>query len=228
MTATQQLTTGIRYFDVRTATKENVTDDWFFFHGFYGIAAKAVMQETRQFLDAHRDEVVILHFQNFYRMDGAEHEKLKEFLLATFEDIMVPSPPKQRPLQELTLESIRASNQQVIVLYQGASSVEQHRLFWSATEWLYSPRPNTPHVLDMTEKLTQWYDARPYNKFAVTQGLLTVDAQTMMANTDRDHEAALTSKCNPVLSSWYQVLVQQELPQQQKLTTSQQKKQFPQ
>lgn len=201
MTVTEQLEAGIRYFDIRTAGKDNVTDDWFSYHGFYGSRMKPIMHDVKQFLQQHPKEVVLFHFQGFYKIDEEEHQRVKEFVLGLFGDILVPSPVGNSA--NLTLEEIQSKKQQLIVLYND-TEVGKHPLFWSAEEFLHNPWPNTPDVIVMVDKLTTWYNQgeRPYGWFGVTQGVLTPSVETIVSNTMRDLKTCLTYKGNPALTGW--------------------------
>lgn len=53
---TQQLNNGIRYFDLRTATKESEAN-FYFVHGLYAAEVGTFMNAVNSFLNAHSSEV---------------------------------------------------------------------------------------------------------------------------------------------------------------------------
>ncbi|KAF9424580.1 hypothetical protein HW555_000391 [Spodoptera exigua] len=76
----QQLLIGIRYFDLRLATK--VGDDKFYFtHGLYGDEISLALGQIRKFVDSHPGEVVILDCQHFYGFSREDHMRLRRYLL---------------------------------------------------------------------------------------------------------------------------------------------------
>ncbi|XP_056645596.1 PI-PLC X domain-containing protein 3-like isoform X2 [Diorhabda sublineata] len=62
--AKDQLIRGIRYFDLRTSTKEG-TDDLYIVHTLYSVPIQTCLDEINSFLDLHPKEVIII-----YRIDG--------------------------------------------------------------------------------------------------------------------------------------------------------------
>lgn len=57
--ATEQLMAGIRYFDLRVATKEG-TEDFYFVHGLYSDNVQAVLNDMVKFLESHPQEVSLV------------------------------------------------------------------------------------------------------------------------------------------------------------------------
>lgn len=55
-TVTEQLVQGIRYFDLRIATKEK-EDNFYFVHGLYGGEVSGILGEIKTFLETHPFEV---------------------------------------------------------------------------------------------------------------------------------------------------------------------------
>lgn len=57
-----QLQAGVRYFDLRVATKED-TNEVFFVHGLYSCSMYKELVKIRAYLNAHRGEVSFANFQ---------------------------------------------------------------------------------------------------------------------------------------------------------------------
>lgn len=53
-----QLKAGVRYFDLRLATKKG-TDELYFVHGLYSCSVDVVLDEINDFLNTHTQEVSI-------------------------------------------------------------------------------------------------------------------------------------------------------------------------
>ncbi|XP_013200996.2 PI-PLC X domain-containing protein 3 [Amyelois transitella] len=131
----QQLLIGIRYFDLRLATK-NGTDSFFFTHGVYADEITGPLEKVREFIDSHPEEVVILDCQHFYGFDIEDHRRLMLVLIKMFGNRLVP---RQIDLQAITLNSLHRLRQQVVVVYRH-QSVYSMSEFWQP-QMMPSPWP---------------------------------------------------------------------------------------
>ncbi|XP_053610444.1 PI-PLC X domain-containing protein 3 isoform X2 [Plodia interpunctella] len=131
----QQLQIGIRYLDLRLATK-NGTDSFFFTHGLYAEEITKPLEQVKDFLDTHPEEVVIVDCQHFYGFDIADHRRLMFMLLRMFANRLVP---RQVDLREITLSSLHRLRQQIVIVYRHASGYSMAE-FWPP-EMLPSPWP---------------------------------------------------------------------------------------
>lgn len=61
---TDQLKSGIRYIDLRVATKEG-TNELYFVHALYACEISNELQKIRIFIDSHPKEVSLLHREIF-------------------------------------------------------------------------------------------------------------------------------------------------------------------
>lgn len=199
MTAAEQLVAGVRYFDIRTAGKDNVTDEWFVYHGFYGEKIRTIMIETRQFLDEQRKEIVLLDFCCFFKIDDAEHKNIISFLLETFSDVMLPRPINH--LNESTLGNIWLQQKQVIVFYP-EEHTQGNKLFWPRN-YITGGWANTIEVPELIEYVEKRYENdRTDNEFATTGANLTPNAVLIVTNPLRSLETSLAYKANLAFSSW--------------------------
>lgn len=204
MTIYEQLKAGIRYLDMRIAAKENITQDWFFYHKLYGFSAQDMLEETRDFLVQHPKEVVILDFQHFAHFTELHHNQFRYFLLELYSDTMVPRPDV---LESLTLELLWSMKKQVIVLYAGYEG--NHPLFWPRAQYIDNPWPNHPYVPPMLDYLGSRYGVDRINRtssFYVTQGVLSPNnfIAEIEKNPNTSLETTLAQKCNLALSGWIQ------------------------
>lgn len=62
LSATDQLKSGIRYFDIRIATKDK-SEDLFIVHTLYSDKALPIYDEINQFLNKHPQEVSKIYFK---------------------------------------------------------------------------------------------------------------------------------------------------------------------
>ncbi|XP_026748010.1 PI-PLC X domain-containing protein 3 isoform X2 [Trichoplusia ni] len=131
----QQLLIGIRYFDLRLATKPD-DDNFYFTHGLYGDEISTALTQVKEFTESHPGEVVILDCQHFYGFTREHHQKLMRYLLNLYGPRLVP---RQIDLQAITLNSLNRLKMQVIVVYRN-ESVYATSEFWQP-QMLPSPWP---------------------------------------------------------------------------------------
>ncbi|XP_026756144.2 PI-PLC X domain-containing protein 3 isoform X2 [Galleria mellonella] len=165
----QQLLIGIRYFDLRLATKKDASN-FFFTHGLYAEEITKALQQIKDFIDSHPGEVVILDLQHFYGFTAEDHQKLMRYLLNLFRTKLVP---RQIDLQAITLNSLSRLRQQVVVVYR-YQSVNAISEFWQS-QLLPSPWPQqdrTTGLINFLHNITR----RPGIGF-VHQAVLTPTPQ---------------------------------------------------
>ncbi|XP_045775125.1 PI-PLC X domain-containing protein 3 isoform X1 [Maniola jurtina] len=145
--ALQQLLIGIRYLDLRLATKTGV-DQFFFTHGMYADEISKPLQQVKDFVDQHPHEVVILDFQHFYGFTSEDHQKLIRYVLNLFGPQLVP---RQPDLNGVTLNSLYRLRQQVIVVYRHPSVLSTGE-FWQP-QMLPSPWPQQDSIRGLLDFL---------------------------------------------------------------------------
>ncbi|RZC35554.1 PI-PLC-X domain containing protein [Asbolus verrucosus] len=165
---TQQLANGIRYFDLRIATKAGA-DGFYFVHLLYSAKINQVLEQIRDFLDAHPQEVVILDCQHVYVTQQMEHERLIQIFAATFGPKMAPY---NRDMEELTLDCLSRANRQVLLVYRYGEAMEGHRLLWPSG-CLPTPWPDTVSAPKLFEFLNDKLRERDYSVGYVSQCVLT-------------------------------------------------------
>lgn len=138
--ALQQLLIGIRYFDLRLATK-NGTDNFFFTHGVYAAEISQPLNQIKNFINEHPHEVVVLDFQHFYRFTPDDHQRLIRFILNLFGPQLVP---RKQDLDSITLNSLFRLRTQVIVVYRH-QSVYSTGEFW-VPQMIPSPWPQQDNI----------------------------------------------------------------------------------
>ncbi|XP_063387031.1 PI-PLC X domain-containing protein 3 [Cydia fagiglandana] len=136
----QQLLIGIRYLDLRLATKPG-TEEFFFTHGLYAEEISSALRQVKDFVDTHPEEVVILDLQHFYGFTPTDHQRLMRLLINLYGSKLVP---RHLDLRSVTLNSLNRLNQQVIVVYRN-ESVYTTTEFWQP-QMLPSPWPQQDKV----------------------------------------------------------------------------------
>lgn len=136
----QQLQIGIRYFDLRLATKEG-TKEFFFTHGVYAEEISKALNQVKEFVDTHPGEVVILDCQHFYGFNPDDHQRLIRYLIGIYGSRLVP---RQLNLQSITLNSLSRLRQQVIIVYRH-QSVYGYAELWQP-QMMPSPWPQQDRI----------------------------------------------------------------------------------
>ncbi|XP_022121691.2 PI-PLC X domain-containing protein 3 isoform X1 [Pieris rapae] len=138
--ALQQLLMGIRYFDLRLATKTG-SDHFYFTHGVYAGEITEPLHQIKDFINSHPGEVVILDLQHFYGFTADDHQKLIRYILNMFGPKLVP---RIQNLQSITLNSLQRLGQQVVIVYRNPS-VQSTGEFWQSN-MLPSPWPQQDSI----------------------------------------------------------------------------------
>lgn len=182
----QQLCAGIRYLDLRVAEEKDIEpNDLYFTHGLLGGKIQPGLQEIASFLEEHKQEVVILDFNHFYKMNKTTHEQLYQLIVQTFGSKLCPFISPSEWQDKLTLSNLWQNNKQVIAFYQ-SDSAKEHGELWPQLA-IRSPWPNTCDLSKMISYLEENYRTRhqmpsPTNMFYVCQGVLTPDFPYMVSH----------------------------------------------
>ncbi|XP_072387265.1 PI-PLC X domain-containing protein 3-like [Diabrotica undecimpunctata] len=185
--ANDQLIRGIRYFDIRTSTKEG-TDELYIVHSLYSVPLQDCLNDINTFLSTHPQEVVILDFQHFFGFDDSIHKRLVQDIKNTFGAKLIPYTNK---MDTITLESMATEKYQIFVIYriQGTS-------FWP-TETFPNPWPDTVSKQDLINSLDNNLAKRNPDIPFISQCVLTPDAGFIIAN----FLSSLEEKCAKELES---------------------------
>ncbi|KAJ8924548.1 hypothetical protein NQ315_000696 [Exocentrus adspersus] len=175
--ATEQLVSGVRYFDLRVATKEG-TDDFYFVHGLYSDNVKEVLVSITEFLNSHPQEAVILDFQHFYAFTDSDHERLMEILSKTFEAKMVPYTDS---MDIVTLKYMAAHQYQVITIYRSDAARFGQPLLWPSSTFP-TPWPDTVSTDDLFAALDEGIKTRSSAVGFVSQCVLTPSLAFILKN----------------------------------------------
>ncbi|KAL3978959.1 serine/threonine-protein kinase N2 [Sarotherodon galilaeus] len=124
-TIEEQLSMGIRYFDLRVAHKPNdSSSDLYFTHVIYThVTVLETLESVAAWLEAHPKEIVILACSHFEGMDDKCHESFIWSLKKLFGSKLCPQKESV-----LTLRSLWASGYQVILSYECQLAVRHQEL----------------------------------------------------------------------------------------------------
>ncbi|KAF2354257.1 PLC-like phosphodiesterase TIM beta/alpha-barrel domain [Trinorchestia longiramus] len=158
---TQQLSNGVRYFDLRVMEREG---RFYFVHGLFGDDMQIVLEEISSFLWTQPSEVVLLDFQHLYEFSPAHHRGLVATIEQAFRGALCPV----MPLHNLTLHQLNQNHYQVLVFYRSdaVNNFEQNFL-WTGFV-IPNPWPRTTNVDEMLEFLAAQLDDRNPDIFHVT------------------------------------------------------------
>lgn len=189
---TQQLEAGIRYFDLRVATRPDTPDDddgiddLYLVHGLFGPRLEIALDSIQQFLNEHSQEIVLLDFNHFYRMNPADHGKCVRIIQNTFQDKLCPHQP-----EAVTLKWMWENHYQVIVFYHSISEeiktyIPKDMLnnLWGG-DLIPSPWHNVSNTEGLIKSLDKTHTEKKQciqsrKEFHVTQGVLTPDAKLIV------------------------------------------------
>nr|CDS27210.1 PLC phosphodiesterase TIM beta alpha barrel domain [Hymenolepis microstoma] len=167
----EQLSAGIRYFDLRVMRRQS-NSLFYFVHGQFAETLSTELLTIHSFLQDHPKEVVILDFNHLYCF--FHPEDLSEFvayIISVFGSMLAPRTDRIPCLKDLW----EKGHQVICILHEISEYVEM----WIPAK-ISSPWPNTVDL----EKLMSFINSHPPtedNQFHVTQGILTPDKDYLVA-----------------------------------------------
>lgn len=206
LSVADQLLAGIRYFDIRLATRPRCAG-LFCVHGLYGLKIDDVLAEIDSFLESHEKEVVLLDFKSFCDFDGDAHDALAKTVMARFGSRMCRFADARR----VTLDRLWRDRHQVVAFYHhrchGGDDGDDDAAMTSHGFWpgdaIRSPWPNTTDVPKLLKVLEGNLErGRPESIFHVTQGVLTPDTGCIVRNLCTTLEEVLAHKVAPPFVKW--------------------------
>ncbi|KAL2090001.1 hypothetical protein ACEWY4_014689 [Coilia grayii] len=143
----EQLTAGIRYFDLRIAHKpHDKSDDLYFTHVIYTyVTVMETLQEISSWLDSHPKEIVILALRQFEGLSEKLHETFIYSLKRTFASKLCP---RTEPVT--TLRRLWSLKYQVVLSYDDQAAA-RHDDLWPAVPYLWANKPTAEGLLDYLE-----------------------------------------------------------------------------
>ncbi|XP_026201307.1 PI-PLC X domain-containing protein 1 [Anabas testudineus] len=138
-----QLSMGIRYFDLRVAHKPNdPSSDLYFTHVIYThLTVLETLLSVATWLKSHPKEIIILACSHFEGMDEKRHESFIFSLKKLFGSKLCP---RKEPV--LTLRSLWASGYQVILSYDCQTAI-RHQELWPDIPYLWANKRTAQEVI---------------------------------------------------------------------------------
>ncbi|XP_008279494.1 PI-PLC X domain-containing protein 1-like [Stegastes partitus] len=196
----EQLSMGIRYFDLRVAHKpSDSSSDLYFTHVIYThLTVMETLVSVASWLKSHPKEVVILACSHLEGMDDARHESFIYSLKNLFGSKLCP-----RKESVLTLRSLWASGYQVILSYDSQVAA-RHEELWLAIPYWWANQQTAQGVisyLDWNKEL-----GRPEGFFV--SGLNLTADRGYIAKNRKESLRTLTYSNWDSLSKW----VEEQIP----------------
>ncbi|KAL0275047.1 UNVERIFIED_CONTAM: hypothetical protein PYX00_003030 [Menopon gallinae] len=190
---TKQLTSGIRYFDIRLVCRNG---EIHISHGLFGGLITNFLQEINNFLNNHPREVIILDFQHFYKFSQQNHGALTNVLEQIFGSKMCR---RRIMMRDISLDYMWRNNHQVIAIYRN-SFVNYNDLCWPSGSWI-TAWPNKISVNELLSYLDKGIATRRQDVGFVSQGILTPTTKYVVVHIASNLKK-LALKSNEKLSQW--------------------------
>ncbi|KAJ8687375.1 hypothetical protein QAD02_023169 [Eretmocerus hayati] len=191
-----QLDGGIRYLDLRVATKAN-DDKVYFLHGLYGAEITQPLQEVADWLTAHPNEVIVIDFQHFYAFADAHHRSLIDYVKYLFRGKLCPVYSK---FDHISLQWLSSERYQVFIVYRNVAARNYNDL-WPSGLWP-TPWPNTVNADKLIDFLNDGLQKRSRNFGYVSQCLLTPSTSYIVKHICGSLKKDLSVKCRNVTLPW--------------------------
>lgn len=195
-TVKEQLNGGIRYLDLRLATKPN-SDSIYFLHGLYGSEVSEPLDQVEKWLSSHPNEVLILDFQHFYSFTEVNHQHLIAKIRNIFRSKLCPV---YNRLDHISLQWLASESYQVFVIYRNIIA-KNYTDLWPSGLWP-TPWPDTTNSEQMVEFLNEKIQSRSPNTGFVSQCLLTPDTLYVMRHICGSLHRDLATKCRLASLPW--------------------------
>ncbi|XP_058495305.1 PI-PLC X domain-containing protein 1 isoform X1 [Solea solea] len=196
----EQLSMGIRYFDLRVAHKpHDSSSDLYFTHVIYThLTVLETLLSVESWLESHPREIVVLALSHFEGMNDRCHESFIHSLKKLFGSKLCP-----RTESVLTLRSLWASGYQVILSYDDHSAA-RHEELWPDVPYNWANQRTAQGVIGYLDRKK---DVGRPDGFFVSGLNLTAD-RYYITTTPSQTLRTLT------LSNWacLQTWLQQQLP----------------
>ncbi|XP_035742417.1 PI-PLC X domain-containing protein 3-like [Vespa mandarinia] len=192
----EQLNGGIRYLDLRVATKTR-NDNIYFLHGLYGSEVTKPLEDIVRWLNHHANEVIILDFQHFYNFSDMNHRRLVAIINDIFREKLCPT---FSSFDHMSLYWLALKRYQVFVIYRNVYAMN-HANLWPSALWP-TPWPNTVLVDQLVNFLNDKLQKRSSNIPLVSQCLLTPNVSYVMKHLCGNLQSDLAPICQKVILNW--------------------------
>ncbi|XP_071558280.1 PI-PLC X domain-containing protein 3 [Temnothorax nylanderi] len=192
----QQLNGGVRYLDLRVATKPR-TNNIYFLHGLYGAEVSKPLLDVADWLTSHANEIVILDFQHFYAFTDQDHHRLVDRIMQIFRGKLCPVSSR---FNHVTLQWLALKRYQVFVIYRNVYARNYPNL-WPSGLWR-TVWPNTVRVDELIDFLNVELQSRSLDIAFISQCLLTPDTSYVVKHLCGTLQRDLVPRCQKAILSW--------------------------
>ncbi|KAK0079421.1 hypothetical protein PV325_001281 [Microctonus aethiopoides] len=193
----QQLNGGIRYLDLRLATKQT-DNEIYFLHGLYGDKVTEHLIYINNWLISHPNEIIIIDCQHFYSFTENHHRNFVRMLKNIFGNKICPSTIIN--LSNITLDWMIKRKYQMIIIYRNdIARVETN--MWPSGLWP-TPWPNTVHPHELIDFLDTRLGTRLQQAGFVSQCVLTPDTKYVLAHICGSLHRDLATLCRQATLPW--------------------------
>ncbi|MCI4375815.1 hypothetical protein PGIGA_G00114250 [Pangasianodon gigas] len=193
LSISSQLDSGIRFLDLRIATKKKDSSRMLYFaHGIYTLlTVKEALSDVAHWLDNHAKEVVIIALSAFDDMNPAQHNNLIDFLIQLFGKKLCPR--SETP----SLCTCWNRGYRVILSYADPAGSE-HEELWPAWDYWWANESDPNLVISYLEHRKE--TGRPGGFFMA--GLnLTEDTRYVLCHLTQSMKS-MTLQAYTVLMDW--------------------------
>ncbi|XP_078514346.1 PI-PLC X domain-containing protein 1 [Lissotriton helveticus] len=203
LTVSEQLDSGIRYFDLRIAHKpDDISINLYFVHMlFTDVTVEDTLKEMSDWLETHPKEALILACRDLHGMTVEHHKHLISCIKRTFGFKLCPR--KENP----SLQNMWQKGYQVIISYEDCIA-EKHKELWPPIPYWWGNTTRTEALIRYLEK--KKHSGRP-GGFFVAGINLTENLWYILKHPFGSLKKLTRSKL-PCLSDW----VQNQCPGSQK------------
>ncbi|KAL4226276.1 PI-PLC X domain-containing protein 2 [Mactra antiquata] len=192
-----QLKCGIRYLDLRIASRKT-SSDIYFIHGLYGTTVAAGIKEILHFLEEHKREIVILDFNHFYEMNEQHHRAFLDNLINMCGEKLCLFVG----MENLNLRMMWENGLQIIVLFHHQIATEYVQI-WPGSTSIVFPWANTISVPELISYLDKTLMSSPDHCLHVSQGVLTPNAGYILGHMNGSLKNDIAMKTMPELVKWF-------------------------
>ncbi|XP_053378019.1 PI-PLC X domain-containing protein 3-like [Mercenaria mercenaria] len=190
-----QLSSGIRYFDLRVASRSG-TPNIHFLHTLYGTTVKEGLDEIIDFLDDNKKEIVILDFNHFYQMCEDQHQEFLKMLIEKCGEKLCLFVG----IENLTLNMLWENGLQIIIVYHHKIAAEICHVWPGST--CVSYWPETTNVHKMFDCLNNVTRKENEGHFKVCQCVLTPDTGYILKHMNGSILENFAKKVMPDVMRW--------------------------
>jgi len=212
---TEQLKSGIRYFDIRLeAVTRNGEREFRILHCLLGTRIVDLLQELKKFLDETKSEVIILDFQHLYMFEHHDHQELINFIMQEFQGLLCSY---QQEVNKINLSNLKNSGVRLIVIYPAIYHCKNSQLrntgldpailpFLWPRSFFPTPWPDTANANKLRPFLDTKLKDRNPGVFFISQGVLTPNIGTIVLHPFSTLDKTCGEKANKTVEQWLEDL----------------------